>query len=145
MRGFTLIELLIVLGIVALLASLIAIAVMREAKIRSLVGKIESNLSQVRQVAAQIYTESNTYIAADNSLCDINGTLNENNLTHPELKDIAEQVKKANGNRTINCIADDRSYCVDTELPTGEKICIDHKGVIKKGNFICSPTKIECE
>jgi prepilin-type N-terminal cleavage/methylation domain-containing protein len=131
--GFTLIELLIVLTIIAILASLIVIAI-GQARTKAQDRAIEANLVQVRQIAAAIYTESNSFIAPGNELCDQENTLNDGNFGYQKgLKTIEDEVEKRNGGTPVNCSATSDSYCIQTLLASGENFCLDYTGKAARG------------
>ncbi len=140
-EGFTLLELLVVLVIIGLLASFIVLAV-QNARAKAADRAIEANLSQVRQIAALIQSESNSYAFSGNSLCDAQGTLNDANVDHPQLKAIEDEVKKRNGDQNIICRADLGRYCVQSPLVTSGSLCVDYTGKVVKGS--CDISTLEC-
>lgn len=135
LAAFTLLELLIVVGIIGILASLIIIAV-GGAKQRALDSSIKANLSQVRQEAASLQAESNSYTG----LCS-GGTLNEGN---PNLALVEQEVMKRNGQQNVVCYADATSYCVQSPLASGGEFCIDVEGRASTTQTNCSGANIRC-
>lgn len=136
-KGFTLIELLVVIAIIGLLVSISAAAI-NDARTRSKDNTIKADLSQIRSEATIIQTESDSYVAADNSLCDgDNNSLNEGNLSHAILGDLEEAVEKLNGNQKVNCYADTGAYCVSSPLPGGETYCVDSTGYAGTEKSFC--------
>ena len=141
-KSFTLIELLLVLTIIGLLAALI-LTMLSIAKRRALDGGIKANLSQIRQEANLIYTESNSYIAPGNELCAPDNTLNENNPDHPNLARIEQEVMKRNGQQPVICYATTDKYCVQSNLVSDGNLCIDFTGKVTT-EATCSPSAFEC-
>jgi len=141
LRGFTLVEMLIVVVIIGLLASLIVLAV-GNARIKAGDGSIEANLTQVRQIAALIQSESGSYVFSGNALCDTSGTLNDGNVGHPQLKSIEDEVKKRNGQQNVVCMADINRYCVQSPLVSSGTLCVDYKGRVAKSS--CNSGTMQC-
>jgi prepilin-type N-terminal cleavage/methylation domain-containing protein len=142
LKSFTLVELLLVLAIIALLASLVII-VLGRAKKKALDGGIKANLSQIRQEASAIYTESNSYVAPGNELCAADNTLNEDNISHPSLARIEEEVMKRNGQRPVICYATTDKFCVQSPLATEGNLCVDFTGRVTT-TLTCSSSAFEC-
>ena len=140
--GFTLVELLIFLAIIGLLASFVLSAV-STARVKAADGSIEANLTQVRQVAAEIRTESDSYISAGNALCDVSNTLNDGNVDHISLATIENDIKKRNGGQDIQCSATVTRYCLQAKLLSGGDVCVDADGKVARS--ACDLAALQCQ
>ncbi len=143
-NGFTLVELLVVIAIIGLLISISIIAVQRYQK-KAVDIRVEANLSQIRNIAAMIYTDDSNYnsLCCDEDTCD-KDTLNEN---HPRysigLEAIESDIYNFTGQYPI-CHAAGPNYCVQASLVVGDKFCLDSSGYIGEDKTNCKKNNIKC-
>jgi len=120
MKSFTLIEVLVVIAIIALLISisLIAIGHYQDKATDTAIG---ADLSQIRKVAAMIYTDENSY----ENICAA-GTLNDG---YSDLKTIEDDVNKFAG-KDPTCYSERNAYCVQSSLLSADEgyFCVDSTG-----------------
>ncbi|MBZ9578067.1 type II secretion system protein [Patescibacteria group bacterium] len=138
MKSFTLIEVLVVVTIIALLISINLVAIGHyQDKARD--TAIAAGLSQVRKVAAMIYTDENSY----EFICAADNTLND---SYPALKMIEDDVNKFTGENPT-CYSERTAYCVQSSLLSagGGYFCIDSTGFADKidGDY-CTGTSKNC-
>ena len=123
-RGFTLIELLIVIAIIGILATIVIIS-LRGASDRSRNTKIITDMTQIRKISEDMYTQS---FDGYSDLCD-SGTLNTG--VYPKTLGILEtDIEKYNDSISVKCYASSYSYCISAQL-SGENakyFCIDDEG-----------------
>lgn len=136
-KGFTLVELLVVIAIIGLLSSLsMMAAISYRDKARD--ARIETNLSQVRTVAARIDNEEDSYAG----LCDDDHNLNRNH-PNPDYGDalgtLEDDIERINGGFKPVCYTNitDIFYCVRSSLATPGYLCVDSTGYIGKELTSC--------
>lgn len=140
MKSFTLIEVLVVVAIIALLISINLVAIGHyQDKARD--TAIAAGLSQIRKVAAMIYTDENSY----ENICAADHTLNNG---YSDLKMIEDDVNKFT-DKDPTCYSERTAYCAQTSLLSadGEYFCVDSTGFSGRidGNYCkdksknCSP------
>lgn len=140
LKGFTLVELLVVIAIIALLNSFVLVAIVRY-RDRARDSRIEAVLSQVRPMAAMIYTDDNSY----ENLCDDTDTLRDgldNEITR-SLKIIEDEAEKTSGSKPT-CYAFENTYCVQSSLVSSGHYCVDSTGYAGSEQTICLPANIKC-
>ena len=134
-NGFTLVELLVVIAIIGLLISISIIAVQRYQK-KAVDTRVEANLSQIRNIAAMIYTDDSNY----NSLCHPDPNDDTLNESHPRyslgLEAIESDIYNFTGQYPI-CHAAGPDYCVQALLVVGDSFCLDGNGYIGENETHC--------
>jgi len=137
-EGFTLIEVLVVVAIIALLISINLVAIDHYQNRANDVA-IGANLSQVRKVAAIIYTDENSY----ESICAVDNTLND---SHPTLKMVEDDINRLIG-VDPTCYSERTAYCVQASLLSadGDYFCVDSTGFAGEidGDY-CTGTSKNC-
>ncbi len=135
--GFTIVELLIVVGIIGVLASIVAVAVLGGAQPQAKDNAVKANVTQVRQIASSLQVEQSSY----EDLCDGSDTLND--ADSDKLASIEEKVTEVSGGNTPSCYADADSFCVEAQLYSGGDFCIDDEGTAAEGS--CDTNAIACQ
>jgi len=134
--GFTLIELLVVIAIIGLIIAITLVTITRS-RDRAKNTRIVTSLVQVRNTAANIYTNEGSY----ESICATDGTINE---SYSSLKAIEDDVNKFTGLNPV-CHASIDSYCVQAELIRAGYYCVDSSGLAGEiPNSYCSAGNIKC-
>lgn len=128
LKGFTLIELLVVIAIIGLLATLILVGV-RNARLRANDAKIQTTLSELRNVAEMSYTTNQNYQA----VCDeADNTLSNSG----DFGKIEIEVKKYNGDQYLTCFESSykQDYAVSSPLTRepGKHWCVSSVGIAKE-------------
>jgi len=138
-KGFSLIEILVVVSIIAILIAINLIAIGRYQN-KANDTTIGANLSQIRKVAAMVYTDENSYV----NICDATATLNDSYTKYPELKTIEDEVTEVT-DVNPECHSSKKEYCVQTVLISNNYFCIDSNGFAGEiGGDYCSETNIKC-
>lgn len=110
-----------VVAIIIILATIIIISV-REATDRGKNTKVVTSIVQIRKLAENMYLqESDGYT----SLCTAGNELNDAYST--ELQVLHGDILNYAGDEP-NCQSSNTSYCVGTELLSGDWFCIDDEG-----------------
>lgn len=123
------IELLVVSAIIGLLATF-SLAVIAHYRDKAKDSRIETVLAQVRNFAAMIYHDDNSYA----NICS-GGTLNDSILSLRIIKEDAYKFTRLNP----TCFASATSYCVQSSLVTSGYYCVDSTGVaVEIPNSYCS-------
>jgi len=149
-QGFTLIELLTVVAIIGLLATIVT-AVVYNAKSKSKDARVKTALTQVRNVAAIIFTGKGSYT----DMCrnadggeDVNGNVygtflnGADETSNHGLKTVKDEVKNM-GVSEPSCFATDSEFCVQATLPSGGNYCVDSTGsAADSGN--CAVFNVKC-
>jgi len=134
-KGFTLVELLVVIAIIALLSTMVAVAVQR-ARDKSKNSRIISDMSQIRTMAEVLYGEGDyvDFSCTGGSEC---------NCSDERLNDICLDIYKMNGEADLTVHTSPQDYCVSVSLVGSENYCIDSTGY-SGGTTDCDSTNCTC-
>lgn len=130
-KGFTLIELLVVIAIIGILAAIVLVS-LRGAPGKAKDARIQAALNQARTQAEMIWVDDSTY--AD--LCDTANTLNDASTDYgTELAALENDVFAQQDTNSLQCFADQDSYCVSAALASDPALyfCIDSVGNVVDG------------
>ena len=141
-KGFTLIELLVVIAIIGILAAIVLVS-LNSARNAAKDARIQTDLSQVRNVAELIYTNDLQYdglcTTTDNTLNEAEANYGSQLLTVED--DVDTQNGAAGGDPT--CYASGNDYCVSAVLTGGGNLCVNDDGVT--GDDACTNATSTCD
>lgn len=122
-KGFTLIELLVVIAVIGILAGIVLVSV-RKAPDAAKDARIQSAITQVRDVAQMHYIDSNNSFA---DICDT-GVLNVTDIE--DFSPLHTDIIANNGGTSEVCHSTSTAYCVRAKLQKDPLVsfCVDSTG-----------------
>ena len=140
-KGFTLVELLVVISIIVLLSSF-AVVTIKYYRDKAKDARLEASLSQIRSIAAMLYTDTHSY----ETLCKEDGTLNTEGEgdVYQQIKVIKSEIEKFNENEDIVCYSNENSFCVSSPAKTVEGFCVDSTGYVGDSLTACDESNSIC-